>query len=89
MAAGIVLITIFIIVCVTLLFIIPLVSFDQTFLSKRKVWLLISQYMDIKAQISRNEAKQIRETLQQIQDSLTKVESQIADIVIELHDRRG
>jgi len=68
MAAGIVLITIFIIVCVT---------------------LLISQYMDIKAQISRNEAKQIRETLQQIQDSLTKIEAQIADIVIELHDRGG
>lgn len=66
MAAGIVLITIFIIVCVT---------------------LLISQYMDIKAQISRNEVKQIRETLQQIQDSLTKIESQIADIVIGLHDR--
>lgn len=66
MAAGIVLITIFIIVCVT---------------------LLISKYIDIKPQISGNEAKQIRETLQQIQDSLTKIEAQIADIVIELHDR--
>ena len=65
MAAGIVLITIFIIVCVT---------------------LLVSQYMDIKAQISRNEARQIRETLKQIQDSLTKIEAQIADIVIELYD---
>jgi len=48
--------------------------------------LLISQYMDIKAQISKSEAKQIRETLQQIQDSLTKIETQIADIVIELHN---
>jgi len=65
MAAGIILITIFIMICAT---------------------LLISQYMDIKAQISKSEAKQIRETLQQIQDSLTKIETQIADIVIELHN---
>lgn len=68
MVAGIVLITIFIMICAT---------------------LLISQYLDIKAQISKNEAKQIRETLQQVQDSLTKIEAQIADIVIELHDRES
>ena len=66
MVACIVLITIFIMICAT---------------------LLISQYMDIKAQISKNEVKQIRETLQQIQNSLTKIETQIADIVIELHNR--
>ena len=65
MVACIVLITIFIMICAT---------------------LLISQYMDIKAQISKNEVKQIRETLQQIQNSLTKIETQIADIVIELHN---
>ena len=66
MAAGVVLITIFIMICAT---------------------LLISQYMEINAQISRNEAKQIRETLQQMQDNLTKIEARIADIGIELHDR--
>ncbi|HIE26462.1 TPA: hypothetical protein EYP66_04180 [Candidatus Poribacteria bacterium] len=66
MAAGIVLITIFIMICTT---------------------LLISQYMEMKAQIGRNEAKQIRETLQQMQDNLTQIEARIAEIVIELHDR--
>lgn len=68
MVAGIVLITIFIIICAT---------------------LLISQYMGIKAQISGKEAKQIQETLQQNQDSLAKIEAQIAEIVIELHNREG
>jgi hypothetical protein len=48
--------------------------------------LLISQYMEVKAQIGRNEAKQIRETLQQMQDNLTQIEARIADIVIELHN---
>jgi hypothetical protein len=53
------------------------------------VTLLISQYISARTQqISKNEAKQIREALQKIQDSLVKIESQIADIVIDLHDRK-
>jgi len=45
--------------------------------------------INIKAQINRNKAKQVQETLQEIQDSLTKIEAQIADIVIELHNGEG